>query len=84
MSSPANAPHLITIGPNTSVEAFHDPPGINGSIMGMIMFSTSDLTSDVDAMPSMKATAKATTLYSRRNSTNSDIMPVFATLSTFI
>lgn len=74
-----NAPHEITIGPMANVASCQAPPGMNGVTIGIITLFTSDCTSAVAASPIINATASAITLYSRKNSLNSDISPIFTT-----
>lgn len=74
ISAPRNAPQPITIGPKDKVACCHAPPGINGVIIGIIILSTKDFTRTVAAEAIINAIANPITLYSSRNSLNSEII----------
>lgn len=75
ITSPANAPNFITIGPMLSVASCQAPPGIKGVIKGMIISSTNAFIKAVEATPIINATAKPIILYSLRNCLKSFIIP---------
>jgi len=42
-SAPQNAPNPNTIGPKRKVAVCHDPPGMNGVMIGIIILFTRDV-----------------------------------------
>jgi len=76
MIAPSKAPQPITMGPIENVAACQAPPGINGVIIGMIRLFTTELIRATEANPIINATASPVTLYSLKNSLNSEIIPM--------
>jgi hypothetical protein len=69
-------PHSTAKGPIAQIAVRQSPPGINGPTIGMIMLSTSDLTSVFAAKAMISAMAKPIILYSFKKSLNSEINPI--------